>query len=319
MIRNGVENKLKYNKTYFILDIKNFIKNCKYRLKFRLKRAKNRNVLYMVFDPERRYPGLADRLKAVVALYNMAKYNGYEFKFYWKTPFPIADYLIPQKDLEIGIDDLEYSLIDTRIITEKNWADNSTFEKNKQYHCYLIAGNEMPKRFLNTGESWAGLFNELFKPSQQLERAYEETKAEQGKYISVHLRFVNALERFENTFFDNYIESAEEREKLIKKCKKGIREIAEMHKGKDVYVFSDSKLFLDRLSDMPVKVLNGDAIKHSGDSADKAGTFKTFTDLIFMSRGEKVYRINAKELYNCSGFAPVAAAIGDIPFESYAI
>lgn len=319
MIRNGVENKLKYNKTYFILDIKNFIKNCKYRLKFRLKRAKNRNVLYMVFDPERRYPGLADRLKAVVALYNMAKYNGYEFKFYWKTPFPIADYLIPQKDLEIGIDDLEYSLIDTRIITEKNWADNSTFEKNKQYHCYLIAGNEMPKRFLNTGESWAGLFNEMFVPSDELESAYKATEAERGLYVSVHLRFVNALERFENTFFDNYIESEEERKKLIEKCKRGIMQIVEANKGKDVYVFSDSKLFLEQLKDMPVHVLGAENIKHSGNSASKDGAFKTLLDLIFMSRGEKVYRINAKELYNYSGYAPLAAAISDIPFEIYHI
>ena len=319
MIRNGVENSLRYSKQYFILDVKCFIKNCVYRAKLRFKRAKKRNVLYMVIDNRWKNPGLADRIKAMVALYNMAKYNGYTFKFYWKDPFPISDYLKPKGDFEIEKQDLEYSIFDTRIITEKNWADNSTFEKDKQYHCYLFAGNEMPKLFLNTGLKWAELFNEMFVPSDELESAYRATEAERGLYVSVHLRFVNALERFENTFFDNYIESEEERKKLIEKCKRGIMQIVEANKGKDVYVFSDSKLFLEQLKDMPVHVLGAENIKHSGNSASKDGAFKTLLDLIFMSRGEKVYRINAKELYNYSGYAPLAAAISDIPFEIYNI
>lgn len=319
MIRNGVENNLRYSRAYFILDLKFFIKNCVYRAKLRFKRARKRNVLYMVIDNRWKNPGLADRLKAMIALYNMAKYNGYAFKFYWRDPFPISDYMKPKGDFEIKKQDLEYSIFDTRIITEKNWADNSIFEKDKQYHCYLFAGNEMPKEFLNTGLRWADLFNEMFVPSDELENAYKATEAERGKYVSVHLRFVNALERFEKTFFDNYIESEEERKKLIEKCKRGIMQIVEANEGRDVYVFSDSKLFLEQLKDMPVRVLGTENIKHSGNSASRDGAFKTFLDLIFMSRGEKVYRINAEELYNWSGYAHLAASIGDIPFEIHNI
>lgn len=317
MIRNGVDNNLRYNRFYFILDVKSFLKNCKYRLRLRFKRAKKRNILYLVFDPERSYPGLADRFKAIVALYNMAKFNGYDFKFYWRDPFPISEYLVPQGEFEAKLEDLEYSLLDTRFITEKNWADISTFAKDKQYHCYLIAGNELPKVFLNTELKWCNLFHELFKPSKKLEDAYHSFGEKQGNYISVHLRFVNALEKFENTYFNNYLENEEDRERLIEKCKRGIIQIVNENKGKDIYVFSDSKLFLNRLNDIPVKTLNSENIKHSGCSNDKKAAFKTFLDLLFMSRGEKIYKIEADELYKWSGFAHVASAIGDIPFETF--
>ena len=76
--------------------IKYFLNNCKYYLKFRNVAARKLNVLYFVFEPTAKHPGLADRLKAVISLYNIAKANGYGFKFYFETPFCLFDYLKPK-------------------------------------------------------------------------------------------------------------------------------------------------------------------------------------------------------------------------------
>lgn len=67
----------------------------------------------MVFDPERGHPGLADRLKAVISTYNIAKKNHYRFKLYFETPFRQSDYLAPQFNWEAHPADLEFSLLDT--------------------------------------------------------------------------------------------------------------------------------------------------------------------------------------------------------------
>ena len=209
--------------------------------------------------------------------------------------------------------ELEYSLHDTRIINECNWQRVKRLWPNKQYHCYNYVGNDIPWQFEDTGYKWHELFGELFEPSEELVTTIDNLNMPK-EYISVQLRFVNALERFENTFFDNYLETKEERDALIRKCKEGINDIVNEHPYIPVYVFSDSKVFLDSLSDLNVNVLNHDSIGHSGTSAGCGAQMKTFIDLFVMSKSKIVYRIKAKELYNLSCFALLGARIGNVTF-----
>ncbi len=81
-----------------------------------------------------------------------------------------------------------------------------------------------------------------------------------------------------------------------------------------VYIFSDSKVFLDSLNDLDVIVLNHDSLAHSGNDTNVDGQMKTFIDLLVMSHADKIYRIRAKELYNLSCFALLAARMGDVIF-----
>ena len=237
---------------YLKYDIKYFLHNLRYWSKFQLKRASKKNVLYFIFEPDVPHPGLADRLKAVISLYNVAKANGYEFKFYFETPFRLSDYLMPKKDWEYVLSDLEYSLIDTRIINETSWHKITSLKPNKQYHCYNYAGNDMPWQFKDTGYTSHDLFQELFSPSTLLLEAYNDLNITDENYISVQFRFVNALEQFEGyTFFDNHLETEEERQQLIKKCRNCITDIIAENEGKAIYVFSDSKTFLDALDEDP--------------------------------------------------------------------
>ena len=303
------------NSIYVKYDIKYWIINLIYRFKLRLRKAKKRNVLYFVFEPHRNHPGLADRLKAVISLYNLAKANGYDFKFYFKTPFALSDYLMPKYNWEMSLSDLEYSLLDTKIINETNWHKISTLRPNKQYHCYNYAGNDIPWKFEDTGYYWHELFQELFQPSVLLRQAYEALNITDKHYVSVQFRFVNALEQFEGyTFFDNHLKTEEERQSLIQKCRDCISDIISENEGKTVYVFSDSKTFLDAIEDMPVKVLNHDNLGHTGVKQQQATTLKTFLDLYVMSQSEKIYRVRAKELYNLSCFALLASRMNNVPF-----
>lgn len=299
---------------YLKYDIKHLLHNCRYYWKLRFGRVKKRNVLYFVFDPSIEHPGVADRLKAIMALYNIAKKNGYKFKLYYKEPFSLSDYLAPKIDWMMEWNDLEYSILDTKIINECNWRATKPFKKNKQYHCYCYAGNDIPWKFNDTGYKWSDLFNELFVPSDRLENAYQQLDIEGLKYISVQLRFVNALEKFENSFFNNHLDTEEERQALIKKCKDGIKGIIDENPEMPVYVFSDSKVFLDSLSDLPVRVLDHDSIAHVSFVQNKDAQLKTFLDLYVMSKSQAIYRIKAKELYNWSCFALLASRMGDVKF-----
>lgn len=298
---------------YYKEDIKNFIKNSIYRLKYRPIRAYCRNTYYCVFEPCKKHAGLADRLKSVVHQYNIAKASGYNFKLYWENPFCLSEYLEPNIDWACKLEDLEYSLWDTKIISEINWRRMPKLKKNKQYHCYRYSGNLLPRVFEDTGYKWCDLFNELFKPSKLLTDAFDELQIKEHSYVAVHLRFVNALENFENTYFNNHLKTQEERNQLIYKCKQGIMEIINENIGKDVYVFSDSKVFLNSLSDLPVKTLDSKNVGHISENSNHYSQLKTFLDLWVLSKASKVYRIQAPELFQWSFYAVLAATIGDIP------
>ena len=303
------------NFVYIKYNLKYFLHNIKYYSRLRAKKAKRRNILYFVFEPDKPHPGLADRLKAIISLYNVAKANGYDFKFYFETPFCLSEYLLPKKDWQLSLDELEYSLLDTKIINETNWKPIKTLKHNKQYHCYNYAGNSMPWRFEDSGFYWHELFQELFRPSELLLQAYNDLNITDKHYISIQFRFVNALEQFEGyTFFDNHLDTEEKRQQLIQKCRNAINDIIAENQGKPVYVFSDSKTFLDSIQDTPVKVLNHDNLGHTGVRQQEQTTLKTFLDLYVMSQSEAIYRVRAKELYNLSCFALLASRMNNVPF-----
>lgn len=187
---------------------------------------------------------------------------------------------------------------------------------NKQYHCYNYAGHHMPKVFPDSGYKFTDLFHEMFEPCDQLKQTYLTLGIKEKEYVSCHFRFVNALEKFENTFFENYLKKPEDRERLIKRCKEGIKEVIEMNPNKGIYIFSDSKIFLNSLKDLPVKVLPHNDIAHISENVKSNAAFKTVFDLYVMSKGNAVYRFQAPELYSISHYALLAATIGDIPFNN---
>ena len=111
-----------------------------------------------------------------------------------------------------------------------------------------------------------------------------------------------------------HLKTEKERQALIQKCRNAINEIIAENDGKTVYVFSDSKTFLDAIEDLPVNVLSHDNLGHTGVKQEQQTTLKTFLDLYTMSQSEKIYRVRANELYNLSCFALLASRMNNVPF-----
>lgn len=315
MLNIKIINNMNIKMIYLKYDIKYFLKNIKYYCKLRLCEAKNKNTLYFVFEPTSGHPGLADRMKAIIRLYNAAKKNEMGFKVFFETPFKLDDYFRFRKNNTLKLDELEYSISDTRIINECNWHEIPKLNNSKQYHCYNYAGNDMPWEFPDTGYKWHELFQELFEPSDKLIKVYESLNLPKTDYITIQLRFVNALDNFEAvSCCDNALNSESEKQILIEKCKRGIQNIIDKNPNTPVYVFSDSKRFLDLLSDMDVRVLSYGNVGHSGFVRDDTSQMRTFVDLLVMSRSKAIYRIKAKELYNLSCFALLASRMNNVKF-----
>lgn len=302
----------------------NFKYNFKYICKCRYRKISHPNTFYFVIDPQRHHPGLADRLKAIISTYNEAKLNGLEFKIIHKYPFKLEEYLNPSNNNSnwIGnIKELEYSFQYTRFINENtNWHLNA--KKGMQYHCYNYTGNILPEKFNNSGEKWSTLFHELFTPSQELQQAILNTGLIEKTYIAVHLRFVNALDNFEEGLYNN-IKNEIDKLNLIKRCHDGINRIIEYNKTEGiskVVVFSDSERFLKSVIGIPnIIVLPPTHIGHISYNNSHNNIIKTFLDFFIISKATKVYRITAKEMYQKSCFALCAARVGDIEFQSITV
>lgn len=299
--------------------------NLPYMLRLRPGGTYTPGTFFFVISPAARHPGLADRLKAIVSCYSVAKANGYAFRIVFKEPFALERYLAPNRvDWVAGYEDLHYVLGHTRfydemrLIAEDDWRGRTLLPPGKEYHCYAYVGNRQPNVFPESGYRWTDLFRELFRPSRQLENALAPYLAAGGGrcgYIAVHLRFVNALENFEEvSCCDNALHSEEDRQRLVERCREGILRICRRHGGTPVMVFSDSRRFLGSLGGLPVIVPDSGNIGHISFDGDDATTLKTFTDLMAMANARTVYRIDAPELYAWSGFARVAASIGGVDF-----
>lgn len=299
------------------------MRNLRYWSKCNLKGIKLPDTFFFVIDPYRNHPGLADRLKAIIAAYNQAKQNNLKFKIVYKIPFSLEDYLMPVDSEDTWIanyQDLEYSFLYTRFVNEKNgWILHA--QKGIQYHCYNYKGDLLPEVFPDSGYEWHQLFRELFRPNDEILKAIADTKLEQGSYIAVHLRFVNALENFEDSYYNGLSTEAEKRD-LIQRCRRGVKDIIEKARDEgmeNVVLFSDSRRFLEEVSDLPVIILDSTSLGHVSYTNAHNQIIKTFLDFFLISRAKRVYRIGAKEMYLSSCFALCAARAGNVEFNSVVV
>lgn len=265
-----------------------------------------------------RHPGLTDRLKAIVNTYYIAKTNGLNFKIVFDYPFALTDYLIPNSvDWIIPQGQISYSWPQTKLFVYD--PKNSKFKKELlksgpiQYHCYFYYGNEYPA-MQAPGNDWKKLwhscFYELFQPSPYLEKLLSGVNVP-DHYVCVHLRFVNALDNFERGASSPLNEA--QKQDLIASCLDTVQDISA--KSGELLLFSDSATFLRAAEKKGYHTLGTDSIGHISFDSSRAAIDKTFIDLFTMSRGDKVYSVRGKNLYN-SVFPMYAAIIGDIPYET---
>ena len=235
------------------------------------------------------------------------------FKVIFNHPFKLEEYLSVNKYNWIANQsELSYSLQNVRLIPYNGSGKIPRLSKTiKQYHVYCYIGYDIisSNHVLDAESVWRNLFLELFKPSQALNECLNCCSLDSSGYVAVHLRFVNALENFEKDQFNSLTE--DKRENLIQRCLKGIRLIIDQNKNKQIVVFSDSKVFLERVKVLPVIVLDGKVGHISFTENTHEVAMKTFVDFYAISKACRVIRILAPEMYN-TVFSYYAAVLGGI-------
>lgn len=151
----------------YYADVKYFYYNLRHARGLRLNGRYSKDTFFFVIDPNIKHPGLADRIKAIVRSYNIAKQNGYRFKLIYKVPFCLEDYLNPNEvDWVADYSDLGNDLTHVRFFNETSWhKHDNKLKVGKEYDCFNYIGNNLPDSFADTGYRWKDLFHELFKPS----------------------------------------------------------------------------------------------------------------------------------------------------------
>jgi hypothetical protein len=278
---------------------------------FRKDKEVEGNTLYCILDRASAAGGLVDRLKNIVGCYYIAKVNGFDFKIITEAPFLLSDCLeVNTHDWLAGKEELSYSLKNSRVILYVvNGRSIPTLNKSiKQYHVCLFKGLDILEYndIQDYAVLWGKLFNSLFKPKDSILQSIKDTGFAEDEYIAVHLRFINALEHLEDTQYNAI--PPEKQEKLIQRCFAGIREILSESEGKPVVIFSDSNVFLNRVKELPVHVLDG-KVGHIAYSKEADILHKAFVDFYMISRARRVYAIRAREMYD-SVYSHYAARAG---------
>jgi len=290
--------------------------NWKKRISIRRIGGGKTGIVYFVIDPHKCHPGLADRFKGIINIYYLAKINGLQFKIIYKVPFKLEEYLEPNKiDWVADYDDLDFTLFETRFLNECQWHVKKNLSKKRQYHIYNYIGDVLIHHPYTpeTKMEWKNCYDELFKPTVKLQSAIDATGFDKGKYVAVHLRFVNALEHFEEGHYNELKET--EKQKLINRCRNALMEIYDKYEGKyDVLCFSDSKRFLYSIADLPVKTLDFSSLGHVSFNNSSDAILKSFLDFYMISRSFCVYRIKAPEMFSSSCFSLIAAHVGGVDF-----
>lgn len=272
--------------------------------------------------------GLGDRLHGLISLYKFCKENGLNFKANFCSPFRLHDYFAPNKyDWDVEPDSLTYDIKESEPLLifctfgkyhgtleqeanmQHKYLETKTSD-SKQYHVYTNA------HFAHTPEVYSKLFHELFVPTPPLQNAIDWNKKRiGGEYVAVVLRFQNLLGDFKEANFKALPEN--ERQGLIDKVKAKIKELHNArHANKKVLVTSDSRLFLDNLSDLDFVYTIPGKVVHMTYTPEHNFNLhlKSFVDLMVLADAQKIYLMVTGKMFH-SGFAQSASFINAKPYE----
>ena len=288
-------------------------------------RRNNAKRVVCIFDGKIRNGGLADRLRGIVSVYQICKEQNLEFKFVFTSPFNLSEFLEPNIiDWRITEEELNYNTAVTRLCyidtltgseyeakKQKQWFRREFKKKYKEFHVRTNAA------FSYKGD-YSTLFNELFKPSTQLQASIDRQKATLGTgYISTSFRFMNLLGDFNETVELHSKLTKEEQGELITKSIEQIKILHNKYPDKRILTNSDSATFLQKAAELEyIYVIPGN-VTHidSKNGSDKYEVYeKTFLDFFMIANAERIYLMRTGQMYN-SGYPFAASKIYNKPFE----
>lgn len=269
-----------------------------------------------VFCGNTAHGGLVDRLRGAVSVYKICKETGRDFKIYFVHPFPLTDYLVPDKydwtvtpgGISFYKDDSERIVLDTAVnsLWERRWQKGYLTRRlvgtDRQAHVYTNASFCYDYDF-------GQLFNELFRPAEALRKHIDGLKSKiGGRYVSVSARFLNLLGDFNE---ENYSEPLhpDGQGELVDGCISRIEELHERYADCRILVCSDSTGFLKRADELEYTFVIPGTVSHiDNDRPHSYGYYeKTFLDFFTIADAERVFLLKERRMMD-SGF-PYAAAL----------
>lgn len=279
------------------------------------------SCLIAMFDGRQIHCGLTDRFKGIATTYEFSKDFGLPFYLYYKSPFDITDYLIPNEyDWRVKDEDVLYNKQTSVPVFLNNWQSDTCFHKKylkqvlkdnpgKQIHVY----GDSPY-YLN---KYVGDFHFLFKTSDYLQNAIDDCLKEIGgkRYYAMSFRFLMLLGDFKEDHSSYPVLDAVGQQLLMKLCEEKVLEIRDKnHLEGKILITADSKKFVDYMGSKHdfVYVVPGE-IAHIDNKHDsnKAMYLKTFLDMLMLSKAECIYQLCTGDMYKNSAFARQAAKLGN--------
>lgn len=286
----------------------------------------NNNYVFMA-DGKMIHGGLFDRLKGAISIYAISKVYGKRFCLYYTKPFHLDTYLIPNLyDWRIKESELYYSYPKSRPViaySEINHPKRLLKERKGQTHFYFGGDiiDIINKKF-GTSFEWAKLYDELFKPSDLLQKHLDIVMGKIGaNYYAIHLRFLN--------LFGDMIEplggvilNEERKKELVATCLSEIKRVISIQpESWKPVVFSDSMSFLSLIkNELPDAYVVSGNVRHIDNLSviTEDDNLKVFTDMYLMVGAQKVFSIVGKGMH-LSAFPEYSAKIGGRPFERITI
>lgn len=285
----------------------------------------SRKMVVCMADGRMHHGGLCDRLRGFVSVYSVCKAMGIDFRIYFRHPFRLEDYLLPNA-VDWTVDDAEmcYNSRDAMPLFcgtngthveqgfQRLWLRQNFAKDYKQIHVYTNAHIENGRRF-------KPLFEELFRPSAGLQEAVRAVQDEiGGPYVAVTSRFQQLLGDFREGDGQYEILPPEARRQLMERSLRAIETIhSSLRDGLPLLLTSDSVGFLDfATARLPyVHRVPGSLTHMDYESHSPAGAqLKSFADLLALSHAERVFLLKTGKMYN-SGFPRIGALIGGKPFK----
>lgn len=255
----------------------------------------------------------------------IAKTKGLQFKLYFNHPFPLEDFFIPNlHDWRIDTKQIcrDYKKVDV-IVLDNTQDSYYQIKKQKRYLEKMIKVNGKQKHvYTNSsfsyGLDYSGLFNELFRPSERLQKGIDkQLSLISSRYISVSCRFLDLLGDFNETYGYGQALSERERESLLQNIDNVIEKLHSENPDKKILVNSDSVTFLNKYKGRDFAyVIEGNVTHIDAKQGDYAyeNYEKTFLDFMMIANAEKIYLIKSDLMFK-SGYPYAASKIYKKEFE----
>ena len=284
---------------------------------FHAKERTGKKIIYMA-DGRESACGLADRFRGMISLYKISKKMNIDFKINMTSPVELSNYLIPNKyNWTIDENEIVYNIKESVVLTFwsqtlEGWAVKKIRSLLKKWNQILITTN-----MVIADKEYGELFNELFKPSYELENKIHCCISEIGcDFISATFRFMQLLGDFQEEYCPGALPETEQTV-LINRCVSHLIEIYNENKNsyKKILVTSDSITFLNKVKELdfvyviPGKIVHIDHHLKFG----KELYMKSFLDYFLLTYSKMVYLVVDGQMYD-SGF-PYRAALHNLPYK----